>query len=119
MIVVESVMRGVAVLAPLGARLDAASRGEFQDRLEAVLARGQRLVVCDLSQVRFMDSTGLAVILKALRMLSGQGSLACAGLTPQVAQLFRVTRLDRGLIPLFADVEEAVEALADSGGGGS
>jgi len=111
MTVVESVISGVTVLAPLGARLDAAGCGEFRRRLEQVLARGQKLVVLDLGAVAFMDSTGLAVILAALRTVAGAGRIACAGVSPQVAKLFKVTKLDKGLLGLHATVDQAVDAL--------
>lgn len=117
--VLESVMNGVTVLAPLGARLDAAGCGAFRDRLERALSRGQRFVVCDLSAVSFMDSTGLAVLLGALRALSGKGRLACSGVLPQVRRLFEVVKLDRGLLGLYPTVDDAVEALARRGEGGS
>jgi anti-sigma B factor antagonist len=122
MTVVESVMGKVTVLAPLGERLDAAGCGEFRSRLEQVVARGQRFIALDLGAVRFMDSTGLAVILSALRNVAGQGRIACAGAGVQVRKLFEVTKLDRGLLSLHSTVDQAVDALARSqarpGGGG-
>jgi anti-sigma B factor antagonist len=110
--VVESTIRGVSVLAPMTARLDAGSCTEFHDRLREILARGQRLVVCDLSAVTFMDSTGLSVLLGAIKELSGDGALACAGMSPAVRRLFQVTRLDSGLVKIHDSVEKAVESLA-------
>ena len=118
MTVVESTMNGVTVLAPLGVRLDAAGCGEFRRRLEEALERGQTLVVCDLSAVSFMDSTGLGVLLWALRSLAGRGGLACSGAAPAVRRLFEVTRLDQGLMGIHDTVEGAVAALAGSGGRG-
>jgi len=115
MTVVETMIRGVAVLAPLGARLDAAGCGPFRRRMEQILLRGQTLVVCDLTAVTFMDSTGLAVLLLAVRALGTTGRLACVGVSPQVGKLFEITRLDQGLVGIHATVEEAVDALAGGG----
>lgn len=112
MTVVESTINGVTVLAPLGGRLDAAGCGEFRRRLEEILERGQTLVVCDLSSVPFMDSTGLGVLLGALRSLAGRGRLACSGAVPAVRKLFEITRLDQGLMGVYDTVEGAVEALS-------
>jgi anti-sigma B factor antagonist len=112
MTVVETMIRGVAVLAPLGARLDAGGCVELRRRMDDLLSRGQTLVVCDLSRVEFMDSTGLAVLLSAVKFLAGKGRLACAGITPQVRKLFSIVRLDQGLIAIHDTVEMAVAALA-------
>jgi anti-sigma B factor antagonist len=52
-------------------------------------------VVLDLSDVTFIDSTGLSVLLNGLRRLNrlhGQMMLVCAN--PTVLRLFHVTRLD-------------------------
>lgn len=117
--VVESTINGVSVLAPLGARLDASASIEFRERLRDVLDGGRRLVVCDLSSVSFMDSTGLSVLLTALKELSDSGVLACAGMSPAVRRLFQVTKLDRGLVALFDSVDQAVEALAANARGAS
>jgi len=116
MTVVESSMNSVSVVAPLAPRLDAAGCGEFRGRMEEVLARGQRYVVCDLSAVTFIDSTGLAVILGAVRALSGRGRLACSGLTLQPRKLLEVTKLDRGLVDIFETVEDAVRHLGAENG---
>lgn len=116
MTVVESAMNGVSVVASLSSRLDAAGCGEFRRRVEEVLGRGQARVVLDLSAVTFIDSTGLSIIIGAVRSLTGTGRLACAGLGRQPRALFEVTKLDRGLVDLFETVEEAVDALGAEGG---
>lgn len=116
MTVVESVINGVTVLAPLGIRLDAGGCGEFRRRLEQVVARGQKFIALDLGAVRFMDSTGLAVILSALQGLAGEGRIACAGAGAQVRKLFEVTRLDQGLVSLHSSVDQAVDSLARTQG---
>lgn len=108
----ESTIKGVTALAPLCARLDAAGCADFRERLSTVLARGQTRVVCDLSTVTFMDSTGLSVLLTAVRALAGRGRLAVCGVNPQVRKLFEITRLDRGLLEFYPTVDDAADALA-------
>ena len=110
--VMESRIGPVTVVAPLVRRLDAAGCAEFRASMEDVLARGQTLVVVDLSAVGFMDSTGLAVLLRALRALAGRGRLACAGAGEGLRRLFEVTRLDKGLLDIHPDADTAAKALA-------
>ena len=63
----------------------------------------------DLSQVDFLDSTGLSVLVKTLkrvREVEG-GSLAVVVTADRVAKVFRLTGLDT-LIPLHPTVDSAV-----------
>ncbi|MFI8826074.1 STAS domain-containing protein [Streptomyces sp. NPDC053431] len=73
---------------------------------------GSGRVVVDCSQLRFCDSTGLNVLLRArLRMLDGGGRLDLAGLRPPVDRMFEIT----GARTVFRVYEDAAAALADSG----
>ena len=57
-------------------------------------------VVLDVSELEFIDSTGLGVVLGAMRRLrEGGGSLAIAGATGIVRRVLEITDLDK-VIPL-------------------
>ncbi len=68
---------------------------EFSDRLNDAIATGKTGVVIDMTGVDFIDSTGLSVLLNALRRVTrNQGALALAVSNPTVLRLFEITRLD-------------------------
>jgi anti-sigma B factor antagonist len=68
---------------------------EFSERLNDAIAAGMTGVVIDMTDVAFIDSTGLSVLLNALRRVTrNQGSLALAVSNPTVLRLFEITRLD-------------------------
>ncbi len=68
---------------------------EFSERLNDAIARGKTGVVIDMTGVEFIDSTGLSVLLNALRRVTRQqGTLALAVSNPTVLRLFEITRLD-------------------------
>ncbi len=68
---------------------------EFSERLNEAIATGKTGVVIDMSDVEFIDSTGLSVLLNALRRVTRQqGSLTLAVSNPTVLRLFEITRLD-------------------------
>jgi anti-anti-sigma factor len=72
-----------------------ATAPEFSERLNAVIADGHTSVVVDLTEVGFIDSTGLSVLLNALRRITRAGgtlSLVCTN--PTVMRLFEVTKMD-------------------------
>ncbi|MFD3663716.1 STAS domain-containing protein [Streptomyces sp. NPDC058659] len=71
-----------------------------------------RLVV-DCSGLRFCDSTGLNVLLRArLRMAAGGGRVELSGLRPPVDRMFEIT----GALKLFQVYEDPGAALADRRG---
>jgi anti-sigma B factor antagonist len=68
---------------------------EFSERLNEAIAGGKTGVVIDMTGVDFIDSTGLSVLLNALRRVTrNQGALALAVSNPTVLRLFEITRLD-------------------------
>jgi anti-sigma B factor antagonist len=106
--------RGVTLAKLLDRRLDAAGAPDFKTRMGERIGTGLSLLVLDLTSVDFVDSTGLSAILSALKRLPPEGGvLALAGCRKPVAELIKLTRLDR-VLRLFATPEEAVEALAAS-----
>ena len=80
--------------------------------LDAELTRlthdGRTSIVVDLSRVDFLDSTGLSVLVKALkRVRESEGSLDVVVTVERVAKVFRLTGLDQ-LIPMHASVADAL-----------
>lgn len=102
---------GVFVLA-LGGDIDVASAVTMRDALDRVIAAGHHRVVLDLNEVRFLDSTGLGVMvgrLKAVRDLGGDLHLACT--SPRILRVLSITGLDE-VFTVHQTAEEAVSALA-------
>lgn len=67
----------------------------FSERLNEAIAGGKTAVVVDLSDVEFIDSTGLSVLLNGLRrVIRRQGAMALVCVNPTVLRLFQITRLD-------------------------
>lgn len=69
-------------------------------------------LVVDLSGVHFMDSSGIGVIVGALKRARERGgSLSLVGLQPRVRRIFEITGL-LGALPFFDTVDEAVAACS-------
>jgi anti-sigma B factor antagonist len=89
---------------------------EAAPQLKEFIARridaGSRHLVIDLSAGRFIDSTGLGVLVGALKRLrESGGSLAVVCADEGVRQLFEIVGLD-DLIALHRSRADAVTALA-------
>lgn len=92
-------------------RLDAAAAPDFKRQLDEGMQDGQSRVLLDLSQVDFIDSTGLGVLVSLLKRMGPGGRIAAFGVKPAVTRLFQITRLD-SLFTLSGDADEARRALA-------
>jgi anti-anti-sigma factor len=98
---------GVAVVRIVGELDDMHSKelGQLFDRL---LAEGRRQFVIDLQGVEFIDSSGLAMLVRCFQHARrSAASLSLADLKPPVLRTFELTRLDRAF-DIRADVAEAI-----------
>lgn len=63
---------------------------------EAIVTRLPRKVVFDLSRLTFMDSSGIAVILRTVRRLEeADGSLTLENVPPQAKKVLLASKMDR------------------------
>jgi len=75
-------------------RIDAAGAIRFKDRMRELTAGTEGPVVLDLSQVAFVDSSGLGAIVAVMKFLAPARRLELAALSPNVGRVFRLTRMD-------------------------
>lgn len=76
------------------ARIDAAVAIEFKESVRAAAEGRGGTVILDLSRVQFLDSSGLGAVVAVMKLLGREQVLQLAGLTPPVAKVFRLTRMD-------------------------
>lgn len=93
-----------------GSRIDAAVAIEFKDAMRQQTDSGPDMVVLDLSRVEFIDSSGLGAIVAAMKHMGKDRKLALAGLTPTVARVFKLTRMD-SVFSVFPTLEGALAEL--------
>ncbi len=99
----------VDVFRPAG-RLDSATSGDLESLLLERLEQGCRGVVLDLSELDYISSAGLRVVLMAgKRLCAGGGRLALARLRDSVRDLFEMSGF-LSLFPVLATVDEAMAA---------
>src|SRR5213080_2114807 len=75
--------------------IDIFTAPEFKQRIGAAIDDGRELVVVDLAETTFIDSSSLGVLISAHRRLgSRKGRLVIACDVPAVRNTFKVTGLD-------------------------
>jgi anti-sigma B factor antagonist len=104
-------VRGVAIVAVAG-EIDMDTAPAFEDALaQSVRERAEPSVVVDLSQVTFMDSSGLSALVRAMeRHKRHLSTLAVATDDSRITTLFEVSRLDQ-VLRLYRTRGAAVQAL--------
>ena len=99
---------GCTVVTVVG-EVDVYTAPSLDEALTATLAEGNTCVVVDMTGVDFLDSTGLSVLVKALkRIREADGSLDVVVSADRVAKVFRLTGLDK-VIPLHAALADALD----------
>jgi anti-sigma B factor antagonist len=93
----------------LTGELDLSTVPRLESPLLAQLrARG---VIVDLTKLSFIDSSGLAALIRAFHTSNGNSMHTVIARGSQVDRVFRIAGIDRAL-PTFFDRDEAVRALA-------
>lgn len=75
-------------------RIDAAVAIQFKDRMRQLTEGAAPTVILDLSQVGFVDSSGLGAIVAVMKFLAPDRQLELAALSPNVGKVFHLTRMD-------------------------
>jgi anti-sigma B factor antagonist len=85
---------------------------ELKDELLRVIGDGAILVVVDLTETTFIDSTGLGVLIRGVeRLTTEDGRLAVVCIDPNMVKVFEVTGLDR-VFTIYSTREEALAQVA-------
>lgn len=91
----------------LDGEVDVYTAPKLKEELVAAIEGGCADVIVDLERVGFIDSSGLGVLVSALRRArerDGVVRIACT--RDNILKIFRITGLDK-VFPIFSDVEEA------------
>ena len=82
----------------------------LRERIREIAAKGAVHLIADLGQVDFLDSTGLGVLVGALKRLREDGgSLALVITTPRLLRIFQITGLTKALA-VWPSAADAVTA---------
>jgi len=99
---------GVTVVMVSG-EMDARNSNQLGKELDRLLTEGSRKLVIDLGKVDFVNSSGLATLVRYYKLAhSNCGDISLAALQPSIRQVFQLSRLDR-VFDLQPDVARAVQ----------
>lgn len=96
--------------------LDLSNASDLEAPLEEAIASGDASVLIDLTECEFIDSTGIALIVRAWQRLDrgaegdGSGRVVISSQNDQVRRVLEITGLELS-IPIHGTREEALAAL--------
>jgi anti-sigma B factor antagonist len=101
----------IPTIRPAGPSLTLENADELKESLAGLLRGGSQCLVVDLTDVTFLDSTILGVLVAAQKRASaGGGTISLAVLSPNIQQTCAAVRLET-IIPIFATLADAHAAL--------
>ena len=91
-------------------RLDAHNSDELKVEMNRLFESGTKNLLVDLKEVRFIDSSGLGVLVSGYKNASmHQGSIKLCSLQTQVKSMFELTRLKR-VFDIYQTIDEALDS---------
>lgn len=92
----------------LEGEIDLHESPQIKEKMQPLLAAKLPQIVIDLSEVSYIDSSGLALFIETMqRVQTYGGRFAMCGLRPSVKSIFEIARLDQ-VFRLFPDRESAL-----------
>jgi anti-sigma B factor antagonist len=101
--------QGVFVIVVEG-ELDMNTAAQLEKELEAPLSVPDSTLLLDLSRCEFIDSTGIALIVRAWQTLDGDGGFSLCGVGDQVKRVLDITGLE-ATIPSHPSRDNALARL--------
>lgn len=102
---------GDVVIVSLSGRLDSSTAQSAEESFTRVLTGGPLRLAIDLSQLEYISSAGLRVLLVvAKKVQQGQGKVVLFGLVANVREVFSISGFDR-IFAIEPEQAAAVSAL--------
>jgi anti-sigma B factor antagonist len=100
---------GDVLVIDMPSRLDAVGVASIENPLSSTVTEHKGKVLVDMTQVNFVASLALRMLLTNLKAVQGLGGdLRLCGLQPQIAEIFRKSRFDT-LFKIYPDRATALE----------
>jgi anti-sigma B factor antagonist len=99
----------------VGGEIDVYTAPSLREKIVSLVEAGTTMLIVDLTHVEFLDSTGLGVLVGALRRLRGvNGSFGVVCDQERLLKIFRITALD-SVLTIYDSVESASAAAGQVG----
>ncbi len=109
----EKIENNVAVLSLHGKMMGGPETTALHDHIRGLMKDGMNKVVIDLGGVKWINSSGLGVLMAAMTTLkNSEGQMKLANVTEKVESLLMITQLIR-IFETFDSVDRAVASMSE------
>jgi anti-sigma B factor antagonist len=106
----ETKQDGVVVLALKG-RLDSNTSGDFEKKLLGIVQQGENQLVLDFSDLDYISSAGLRVLLKAIKELKrSDGQMCVCAVKDYIREIFSLSGF-LSFLPTHATLEDSLRTF--------
>jgi anti-anti-sigma factor len=108
---IENLPQGIAVVKLSGGLTLGTSLKIADSQIQATIADGVTRMVIDLTDVEYVDSAGLGMLVYVYGTINEKkGALRLCGVDPRVLSLLKITKTDT-FLPIDATCDESLAAL--------
>lgn len=100
----------ITLVRVLEKRLDANAAVPFKQRMKSMIDEGRKRIIIDITEVDFIDSSGLGAIVSCLKAVGRDGNVVISGTGRAIMSMFRLTRMDR-VFDMYDTPEAALAAM--------
>ncbi len=102
------------ILKPISSSIDATVSTDFKGRVMDLINQGNNFFLLDMSQVDFVDSSGLGALISILKAISlNNGEIVLFELKVPVKNLFDLTRMN-SVFKICSSEREGLEFLSNA-----
>ena len=85
---------GIVIVDLLADRLDASIASNFRSKLTEIIKDGNKLIILNLTNVEFVDCSGLGSVVSGLKILGQESDLILCCIDEMIMSMFKLTRMD-------------------------
>ena len=102
---------GPVTILELGARFTLLEGTELRDTVNELLTEGRSSILLDFSQVGFIDSQGIGLLIRVWMSADKGGKLKLFSLSPRVREILEITGLLK-VMESFDDIGAALQSFS-------
>jgi anti-sigma B factor antagonist len=103
---------GILFIKPIEKRIDASRAIDFKTQLKKLLQDGNNKLIMNLSEVDFIDSSGLGALVAIYKTISEKGKMTLCEVKKGVKSILELTHLDE-YIEVHHSEEEAFDSMVN------
>lgn len=109
----EKMEKDIAILTITGNMMGGPETTALHDKIKSLMADGIKKVIIDLSKVKWMNSSGLGVLMASWGSLrKGNGNLKLANISEKINSLLMITQLMQ-FFETYQSVERALASFSE------